>query len=153
MDKNYEPIVIKLEKQINFKPKNKTLDKPFNEEELNIKITKLKRKTFFKYNFSRFFFVILNVIAIFIAASIVILNLYAIRFNKYPEDTMLFFVLIAVLSVVTTLIVSIQSFLGITNKKAKLHDNVVNIQEVISDISTKNSLTVEDYDNIAKLIE
>ncbi|SJZ61654.1 hypothetical protein [Mycoplasmopsis verecunda] len=97
------------------KSNNKAIEEKNNQ--INIKSNKLKNKTHKKYILSRAFFVFLNVLAIFISASIVILNLYAIRFNEFPDKTMIFFVLIAVLSVVTTLVVSVQIFLGITDKK------------------------------------
>ncbi|MFV8414106.1 hypothetical protein ACNQ2I_02935 [Mycoplasma sp. Z355B] len=124
-----------------------------NNTNLHNKVHKLKRKSFNKYIISRSFFVFLNVLAIFIAASIVILNLYSIRFNKYPDTTMVYFVLIAVLSVITTLVVSLQSFFGITDKKTTLKDTISNLDEVINAISAKDDLSTEEYDKIIKLLD
>ncbi|MFV8470253.1 hypothetical protein [Mycoplasma sp. VS509_3] len=124
-----------------------------NNTNLHDKVHKLKRKSFNKYIFSRSFFVFLNVLAILIAASIVILNLYSIRFNKYPDATMVYFVLIAVLSVITTLVVSLQSFFGITDKKTTLKDTISNLDDAINNIANKDDLTAEDYDRITKLLD
>ncbi|MHA3838636.1 hypothetical protein [Mycoplasma sp. HF14] len=124
-----------------------------NNVDLHTKIQKLKKKSFGKYIFSRGFFVFLNVLAIFIAASIVILNLYSIRFNKYPDLTMVYFVLIAVISVITTLVVSIQSFFGITDKKTRLKENISNLDDIITALEKKQDLSTEEYDKIIKLLD
>ncbi|MFV8401181.1 hypothetical protein [Mycoplasma sp. CR] len=124
-----------------------------NNTSLHTKVHKLKRKSFAKYIFSKSFFVFLNVLAIFIAAGIVILNLYSIRFNMYPDTTMIYFVLIAVLSVVTTLVVSIQSFFGISDKKTVLKETIANLDEVINTLAKKDDISTEDYDKISKLLD
>ncbi|MHA3826019.1 hypothetical protein [Mycoplasma sp. BRA285] len=135
------------------KEKLKVVTEYKNNVDLHTKIQKLKKKSFRKYIFSRGFFVFLNVLAIFIAASIVILNLYSIRFNKYPDLTMVYFVLIAVISVITTLVVSIQSFFGITDKKTRLKENISNLDDIITALEKKQDLSTEEYDKIIKLLD
>lgn len=83
-------------------------------------LKKIKRKR----NGSRFLFISMSLISIIISASSIILNLYAIRYNVLPVQTMSLFVAIAVISSVITFLVTIQSFFNITESKNKLEQSV-----------------------------
>lgn len=79
-----------------------------------------------KYFNSRTWFIVLNVLSFVLVASMVILNIYAIKKNPYP-DTIKFYVSIAILTGFMGLITSIVSFFTLnknTNKFKKQYQDV-----------------------------
>ncbi|WP_426461554.1 hypothetical protein [Mycoplasma hafezii] len=116
------------------------------------KIKKIKNVLLRKYWISRSLFVTLSILAIVISAATVILNLWSIRFNKVPDTTMSYFVSIAVLTSAMSLIVSIQSFLNIQDRKSTLTNNVNQNNELLSEFKNGKELTQEDLDQILNTI-
>ncbi|OAB49013.1 hypothetical protein [Mycoplasmopsis gallinarum] len=113
-------------------------------QELTKKIKKLK----FKYGWRQGLFIFLNILTILIAAGMIVLNLYSIRFNIFADQTMIYFVLMAILSTVITFLVTVKSFLNIQDKKTQLTQNLLKNQETLSQIQEKKSISEEDVDNI-----
>ncbi|AKF41246.1 hypothetical protein MCANUFG4_00758 [Mycoplasmopsis canis UFG4] len=116
------------------------------------KIKKIEMKTLKKYLISKWVFITLNLTGIAIAALIVILNLYAIRWNERPSETMHFFVQIALISAFTTFFLGVQAFLNISNKKAKTKQNIQKIEEIINILEKKENIEQEDLDNISEVL-
>ncbi|WP_025755637.1 hypothetical protein [Mycoplasmopsis cricetuli] len=110
-------------------------------EEVIVKSTK-------KYRLSFYGFVFINILAIFITASIIILNLFAIRYNPFPKETMIFFILLAIIGVVISFISSVQTFLSIKDSKDVLKNNIEVNENMIEKINKKDQITREDIDNI-----
>ncbi|MBN3534679.1 hypothetical protein [Mycoplasma procyoni] len=109
----------------------------------------IKRKVFS----SRTIFITLNVLAIIISSLVVVLNLYAIRWNERPVETMDYFVDIAIMSASTTFFLSLQAFLGITNRKNKLKQNIDKIDEIIEMVKEKDNLDQDDLDSISEILD
>ena len=83
-------------------------------EEKYIKLHKKQLK-------SKFFFIILNVIALLFAASMIILSVYSIKKNPY-SDTKWWYVTIAILVGLMSLLTSILSFFSL-NKNMNRYNN------------------------------
>ncbi|MGY5139468.1 hypothetical protein ACUZ9N_01910 [Mycoplasmopsis gallinarum] len=113
-------------------------------QELEKKIKKLK----FKYGWRHGLFIFLNILTILIAAGMIVLNLYSIRFNIFADQTMIYFVLMSILSTVITFLVTVKSFLNIQDKKTQLTQSLLKNQETLSQIQEKKSISEEDVDNI-----
>ncbi|WBP84114.1 hypothetical protein [Mycoplasmopsis edwardii] len=120
--------------------------------ELQEKIKKVQKKSLKKYLISRWTFIILSLTGIIIAALIVILNLYAIRWNEKPVETMDLFVKIALTSAFTTFFLTIQAFLNISGTKSKVKQNVDKINEIVDLVQNKETLEQEDVDNIFEVL-
>ncbi|EGV00039.1 hypothetical protein [Mycoplasmopsis columbina] len=116
------------------------------------KINKLEKKVNFKYKRGRYFFIALSLINIFISAAIIILNLYSIRFNTYAKETMIFFVVIAIISTVITFIISVKTFLNITDKSSQISQNIDKNQEILETLKDKNELSSEDIEAIVQTL-
>lgn len=74
-------------------------------------------------------FIALNIIAMFIAAGLVVLNLYAIRKNPAKDDTtiMIMFVLTSILSGASGVITALMSFFVFRKKALKAKDKAESI--------------------------
>lgn len=103
-----------------------------------------------KYLISKYCFVFLSVLTLVISSIIIILNLYSIRFNEYPHQTMIYFVSIAFISVVVTLLISVQSFFNITDKITVFEDNINTNLKRIDKYKENNEITREDIDDLMK---
>lgn len=103
-----------------------------------------------KYLVSKFFFIFLSVLTLAVSSAIIILNLYSIRFNEYPLQTMIYFVSIAFISVVVTLLISIQSFFNVTDKISVLEENINTNIKRIEKYKENNEITREDIDELMK---
>lgn len=66
------------------------------------KFLKVTKKAQYKLYVGSWIFFSLSILGIFISTLIIILNLYAIRWNERPYDTMYIFVHIAIVSAFTT---------------------------------------------------
>ncbi|QNM93915.1 hypothetical protein H9M94_01420 [Mycoplasma sp. Pen4] len=117
-----------------------------------IKIKNASVDFFRKYIFSKAFFIFFNILAILISSSIIILNLFSIRFNPFPKETLTLFVLIAVFSVFITLLIGINTLLAIQDKKSILNNNIQRAQEIIDTISEKDDLDNEDVEAINEIL-
>ncbi|WP_223211684.1 hypothetical protein [Mycoplasmopsis columbinasalis] len=82
------------------------------------------------------------------AAVIIMLNLYSIRFNTYAKSTMYLFVTIAILSSIITFLIALKTFLNLTDKISKIKGNIAKTQDIIKDLETKTEVTAEDVDLI-----
>ncbi|WP_324672451.1 hypothetical protein U5U50_02450 [Mycoplasma sp. 888] len=135
--------------------KNKTKEQMRNKLQINSinDIDKVKNSVYFKYITSKTLFTLLNVISIFLSASIIVLNLYSIRFNILPDKTMDLFVAIALFSVITTMLVSIQSFLAITNKTNEYKDKISRNIEFLKEFKEQTQITDDDIEVIKQIIE
>ncbi|CCP23977.1 hypothetical protein [Mycoplasmopsis cynos] len=116
------------------------------------KFLKVTKKAQYKLYVGSWIFFSLSILGIFISTLIIILNLYAIRWNERPYDTMYIFVHIAIVSAFTTFFLSVQAFLNISKRKQELSQNISKIDEIIELISTKEQLNQEDIDNISEVI-
>ncbi|QDF64746.1 hypothetical protein [Mycoplasma nasistruthionis] len=116
------------------------------------KIDKVKQSAYKKLISSSAIIVSLSILAILISSLIIVLNLYSIRYNEFPKQTMALFVALAVISVVITLIFAIQTFLAITNYKNKLDENVSKNKELIQNLKQKTDLNQEDIDLISDIL-
>ncbi|WP_051789175.1 hypothetical protein [Mycoplasma buteonis] len=105
-----------------------------------------------KYILDKSFFIFLSLLAIVISATTLIWNLWSIRFNKVPEETMDYFVAIACLTAFVTFTVSIQSFLNIQDRKNTLKENISRNQELLNEVEQGKDLTQEDIDQILNTI-
>ncbi|WP_027121419.1 hypothetical protein [Mycoplasma leonicaptivi] len=125
-----------------------------NEKKIEIesKFSKTKKLLLKKYYLQRSIFLIMSLTSIIISAVIVILNLYSIRWNEYPQSTMIFFVIIAIISSVTTFIISIQSFINISNKKNSLKQNIESTKELIKNLENKTEISQDDLDSITEIM-
>lgn len=103
-----------------------------------------------KYWVSKYCFVFLSVLTLVISSIIIILNLYSIRFNEYPHQTMIYFVSIAFISVVVTLLISVQSFFNITDKITVFEENINTNLKRIDKYKENNEITREDIDDLMK---
>ncbi|MEA4162405.1 hypothetical protein [Mycoplasma sp. 4404] len=135
--------------------KNKTKSQKKNKLQINSinDIDKAKNRVYFKYITSKTLFTLLNVISIFLSASIIVLNLYSIRFNILPDKTMDLFVAIALFSVIITMLVSIQSFLAITNKTNEYKDKISRNVEFLKEFKEQTQITDNDIEVIKQIIE
>ncbi|MEA4276201.1 hypothetical protein [Mycoplasma sp. 21DD0573] len=135
--------------------KNKTKEQKKNKLQINSinDIDKVKNRVYFKYITSKTLFTLLNVISIFLSASIIVLNLYSIRFNILPDKTMDLFVAIALFSVIITMLVSIQSFLAITNKTNEYKDKISRNVEFLKEFKEQTQITDDDTEVIKQIIE
>ncbi|MEA4333499.1 hypothetical protein [Mycoplasma sp. 1232] len=135
--------------------KNKTKEQKKNKLQINSinDIDKVKNRVYFKYITSKTLFTLLNVISIFLSASIIVLNLYSIRFNILPAKTMDLFVAIALFSVIITMLVSIQSFLAITNKTNEYKDKISRNVEFLKEFKEQTQITDDDIEVIKQIIE
>ncbi|MEA4134352.1 hypothetical protein VBM90_00830 [Mycoplasma sp. 2704] len=135
--------------------KNKTKEQKKNKLQINNinDIDKVKNRVYFKYITSKTLFTLLNVISIFLSASIIVLNLYSIRFNILPDKTMDLFVAIALFSVIITMLVSIQSFLAITNKTNEYKDKISRNVEFLKEFKEQTQITDNDIEVIKQIIE
>ncbi|MCU9939925.1 hypothetical protein NW739_04280 [Mycoplasmopsis felis] len=61
------------------------------EKALHIKIQLSKKMIYKKFIIYRLTFILLSILSIFISSSVVVLNLYSIRWNDFPKQTMAFF--------------------------------------------------------------
>ncbi|MGZ9755967.1 hypothetical protein [Mycoplasma sp. 6243] len=104
-----------------------------------------------KYVLWRTIFILLSILSIAVSASVVVLNLYSIRWNSYPNETMAMFVAISFISSISTFLISIQSFLNLSNRKNKLRDNLARSNEITLELKAKTDLSQEDIDNISEL--
>ncbi|QDY88621.1 hypothetical protein [Mycoplasma anserisalpingitidis] len=103
-----------------------------------------------KYLVTKYCFVFLSVLTLVISSIIIILNLYSIRFNEYPHQTMIYFVSIAFISVVVTLLISVQSFFNITDKITVFEENINTNLKRIDKYKENNEITREDIDDLMK---
>ncbi|MFV9451493.1 hypothetical protein ACNF36_00995 [Mycoplasma sp. 4463] len=135
--------------------KNKPKEQKKNKLQINSinDIDKVKNRVYFKYITSKTLFTLLNVISIFLSASIIVLNLYSIRFNILPDKTMDLFVAIALFSVIITMLVSIQSFLAITNKTNEYKDKISRNVEFLKEFKEQTQITDNDIEVIKQIIE
>ncbi|MFU2193235.1 hypothetical protein [Mycoplasma sp. 4079] len=135
--------------------KNKNKEQKKNKLQINSinDIDKVKNRVYFKYITSKTLFTLLNVISIFLSASIIVLNLYSIRFNILPDKTMDLFVAIALFSVIITMLVSIQSFLAITNKTNEYKDKISRNVEFLKEFKEQTQITDNDIEVIKQIIE
>ncbi|MEA4191082.1 hypothetical protein [Mycoplasma sp. 2248] len=135
--------------------KDKTKEQKKNKLQINSinDIDKVKNRVYFKYITSKTLFTLLNVISIFLSASIIVLNLYSIRFNILPDKTMDLFVAIALFSVIITMLVSIQSFLAITNKTNEYKDKISRNVEFLKEFKEQTQITDNDIEVIKQIIE
>ncbi|VEU78404.1 Uncharacterised protein [Mycoplasmopsis columbinasalis] len=111
-------------------------------------ITKLKNTINKKYKIGRWVFSTLSILNIIMAAVIIMLNLYSIRFNTYAKSTMYLFVTIAILSSIITFLIALKTFLNLTDKISKIKGNIAKTQDIIKDLETKTEVTAEDVDLI-----
>lgn len=101
-----------------------------------------------KYRKSYYTFVGLNVALIVITALTIILNLFAMRYNPYPQQTMIYFVLLAVFAVIISFISSVQTFLSIKDQKTSIGNNIYLNEQIIERIQNKEIITRDDIDDI-----
>ncbi|QZE12656.1 hypothetical protein [Mycoplasma sp. Ms02] len=99
---------------------------------------------------SKYIFYALSITAIIISSLTILLNLYSIRYNKFPIETMALFVAIAIITAVVTFIIALQSFLNITNFKNKIKDNLEKNQNALSQIEKAEYLTKEEVDSLTE---
>ncbi|UUM20289.1 hypothetical protein NPA13_02405 [Mycoplasma sp. 2045] len=135
--------------------KDKTKEQKKNKLQINSinDIDKVKNRVYFKYITSKTLFTLLNVISIFLSASIIVLNLYSIRFNILPDKTMDLFVAIALFSIIITMLVSLQSFLAITNKTNEYKDKISRNVEFLKEFKEQTQITDNDIEVIKQIIE
>ncbi|VEU70394.1 hypothetical protein [Mycoplasmopsis glycophila] len=136
---------------IKFNSKDKEQKNNLTHEEV-ILLRQTKKKIKKKYWKSRGLFVSLSLIALFVSAATVILNLFSIRFNEIPELTMDFFVAIAILSVLMTFLISLQSFFNIQARKNTLSDNIAKNQEILNQIKSGKEISQDDINEILNTI-
>ncbi|VEU76561.1 hypothetical protein [Mycoplasmopsis columboralis] len=101
-----------------------------------------------KYRKSYYTFVGLNVALIVITALTIILNLFAMRYNPYPQQTMIYFVLLAIFAVIISFISSVQTFLSIKDQKTSIGNNIYLNEQIIERIQNKDIITRDDIDDI-----
>lgn len=101
-----------------------------------------------KYFKSYYVFVALNIIAITIAAATIVLNLFGMRYNPFPEETMVLFLIISIISVAISFILSVQTFLSIKDSKNNLQNNIETNQSMIDKIQNKEKITRDEIDQI-----
>ncbi|UUD35893.1 hypothetical protein NPA08_02900 [Mycoplasmopsis citelli] len=101
-----------------------------------------------KYRKSYYLFVFLNVSLILITAASIILNLFALRYNPFPDETMIYFILLSCTSVVIAFLTSVQTFLSIKDQKQSLSNNIDIKRAMIVKIQNNEPITREEIDNI-----
>ncbi|QGZ97636.1 hypothetical protein GE118_02355 [Mycoplasma sp. NEAQ87857] len=106
-----------------------------------------------KYFKSKSIFIILSILSISIASLTVVLNLFSIRYNEANNTIMTLFITIAIINVIGTFCVSIQSFFNITNKKNILNENIEQNQLTIKNIQENKDITEKDLENIIQTFE
>ncbi|WP_369027509.1 hypothetical protein [Mycoplasmopsis synoviae] len=126
--------------------------------ELLREITEKQQIILKKHRVSYGVWVFLNFLSVFITSVIIILNLYAIRYNPRPDETMSFFVAIAILSATITFLVSIRTFFAISDKKEKLNYIIAENQNYIEQLKKsikrkKNKTSGESEENQNNTIE
>ena len=85
-------------------------------------------KLYKKYIRSRLWFIILNVLSFVLVASMVILNIYAIKKNPFP-DTIKLYVSIAILTGFVGLLTSLVSFFTLNKNSNKYKEQYENVME------------------------
>ncbi|WP_322935527.1 hypothetical protein RRG37_00625 [Mycoplasmopsis felis] len=121
------------------------------EKAIHIKIQLSKKMIYKKFIIYRLTFILLSILSIFISSSIVVLNLYSIRWNDFPKQTMAFFFAMSLIASISTFFISFQSFLNITNRKYILKENIAKNDEITSILKDKTELIQEEIDNIMEL--
>lgn len=89
-----------------------------------------------KYFVSQFWFYLLNITAFAIAASIVVLNLFALRMNKI-ETSKPFFLGMAIIGAVITFVTTLISFFAFKNKANLAKEKLERIAEESKKFKTK----------------
>lgn len=84
-----------------------------------------------KYINSRAWFILLNVISLVLVASMIVLNLYAIKKNPYP-DTKLLYVVIAILTGFLGLMTSAVSFFTLNKNSNRFKKQYQDVKEQYS---------------------
>ncbi|VEU74425.1 Uncharacterised protein [Mycoplasmopsis citelli] len=124
---------------------------------MNLNSTKINEKDYCnqiikqatkKYRKSYYLFVFLNVSLILITATSIILNLFALRYNPFPDETMIYFILLSCTSVVIAFLTSVQTFLSIKDQKQSLSNNIDIKRAMIVKIQNNEPITREEIDNI-----
>ena len=90
-------------------------------QELNKYVERKYLKLYKKYLVSKTWFILLNVLSIFLVALMVILNLYAIKKNPLA-DTKVYFVVISILSGFIGLLTGLASFFTIRKNANEYHE-------------------------------
>ncbi|UUM20050.1 MULTISPECIES: hypothetical protein [unclassified Mycoplasma] len=116
-----------------------------NEHELCDKIIKTANKKYLK---SYYIFVFLNMVLIFITAASIILNLFAIRYNPFPEKTMIYFILLSCISVIIAFLSSVQTFLSIKDQKDSMSNNIQIKIQILDKLNSNEAITREEIDNM-----
>ncbi|UWD34241.1 DUF4231 domain-containing protein [Mesomycoplasma molare] len=134
------------------KPKNnyslKNIEN-LSEEELLLKVNKVRRKYTRKFFISYLVFLILNIIAIILSSLMIVFNLYSLRFNQFPdiqgtEKSILFLIDISLGSAFITLLTSISSFFSFSERKYKVDND---IQELEAKLEEFKTVPIEDLNS------
>ncbi|TNK94552.1 hypothetical protein C4M98_04235, partial [Mycoplasmopsis pullorum] len=81
-----------------------------------------------------------------------VLNLYSIRYNTFPQETMIYFVVISFISVAITTLIAIQSLLSVSNKIAKMKQNLQKNIDTLEALSQTHNLTKEQVDDLMNFL-
>lgn len=95
-----------------------------------------------KYIVSKFWFIFLNIQSIFLVSMLILLNIFAIKWNTNPhyENTKIWFVVIASLNGSVGFITTILSFLKVKNKLKKIGIALVSINNEKKDYYKKTGI-------------
>ena len=88
-------------------------------------------KLYRKYLVSKTWFIILNVLSSILIASMVILNIYAIKKNPYA-DTKIYYVLIAIFSAFIGLLTSLVSFFTLNKNSNKYKEQAKDLRHQLN---------------------
>ncbi|MEE3928533.1 hypothetical protein V2E24_03000 [Mycoplasmopsis ciconiae] len=119
---------------------------------LSIKISDLDSISKRKYIVSRGIFVFSSLLTLLIAAATVLLNLFAIRFNAFPQETLALFISISIITFIITFLISIQSFLNIKNIKNIITSNIETNKNAIDLFKDNKTLTKEQVDQLTETL-
>lgn len=112
-------------------------------------LAKVANKKYFK---SKGIYIFLSLASIFISATTIVLNLYSIRYNTFPQETMIYFVVISFISVAITTLIAIQSLLSVSNKIAKMKQNLQKNIDTLEALSETHNLTKEQVDDLMNFL-
>ncbi|WP_406614576.1 hypothetical protein ACJA23_01350 [Mycoplasma corogypsi] len=134
------------------KKNNKNLSvEALEEKRVLSKASKYRMIFYKKFIISRTTFIFLSVIILIISSTIMVLNLSSIRFNQHPIETLGLFIGIATINVMTTFVITIQSFLNITDAKSKVENKIENIKNSLETLKEQTDVTQEDVDLLSEI--
>ncbi|WGI36644.1 DUF4231 domain-containing protein [Mesomycoplasma lagogenitalium] len=96
-----------------------------------------QRKLFVSYTI----FAILNIILIIMSSLMVVINLYSLRFNQFPdipgtEGTIYYLIIVTSISAFVTFLTSISSFFSFSERRAKLNSDIQELENKLNEFKT-----------------